>query len=377
MARAELSLLALLLPVAAVLLFLMLRAMPLRAALASVPVRIHVGGTRGKTTVCRLIAAALESGGIRTLAKTTGTEPMLILPDGTERPWRRAGPPTIGEQRRFALLAARLGAEATVLECMAIRPELVRACERDLVRATVAVLTNVRPDHLEDMHSLQAIADSQLGFIPANGVLVAAEEALSQTLRERAAALGTAVVAVPTAGLGVPDANQAIALAVCRAVGSTAPESFRMEPDPGAFSVVPIMINGRRFRFANAFACNDVVSLDRLRRERAIANAPAVVLLNHRNDRPLRSLQFLDYVASLPERPGLLLAGATPWLRRAARLRGLNARAIAGMPWTDGIALLERVAAEIPDDAMVWGVGNYRGRGAAIVRALRGLECSR
>ena len=45
--------LALSLPAAALLLFLLARAVLLRRALASVPVRIHVGGTRGKTTVCR------------------------------------------------------------------------------------------------------------------------------------------------------------------------------------------------------------------------------------------------------------------------------------------------------------------------------------
>ena len=203
---------ALLLPALAVLLFLLVRAMLLRAALARVPIRIHVGGTRGKTTVCRLIAAGLRSNGIRTLAKTTGSEPLLILTDGTEQKWLRLGPPGIGEQRRFAVLAARLQAKASVLECMAIRPELVRACERDLVRATIAVLTNIRPDHLEDLSSIGAIAESQLGLVPKNGVLVAAEEALSPPLRERAAARGTSIIAVHTVGLSAAAANRSMAL---------------------------------------------------------------------------------------------------------------------------------------------------------------------
>jgi len=94
MPSSEVSLFALLLPVAALLLLLLARALLLRRALSRVPIRIHVGGTRGKTTVCRLIAAGLRSEGVRTLAKTTGTDPLLILPDGTERAWRRAGPPT-------------------------------------------------------------------------------------------------------------------------------------------------------------------------------------------------------------------------------------------------------------------------------------------
>ena len=95
------------------------------------------------------------------------------------------------------------------------------------------------------------------------------------------------------------------------------------------------------------------------------------MLLNHRNDRPLRSLQFLDYFARLPVRPRVLLLGGTPWLRRAARHRGLDVRGIASLPWIAGRALLERVVAQVPEGSMVWGVGNYHGCGAAIAGALR------
>ena len=360
--------LALTLPAAAVLLFLLVRAVLLRRALARVPVRIHVGGTRGKTTVCRLIASGLRSSGLRTLAKTTGTDPMLILPDGSAQAWLRWGPPAIGEQRRFAAMARRLGAQATVLECMAIRPEFVHASEQHLVRATIAVLTNTRPDHLEDMASIEAIAESHLGLVPENGVLVAAEETLSPAMREHAAARRTRIVAVPTAGLTVDEANRAIAFAACQATGYT--PVLSAEPDAGAFSLVTIQAGGKRIRFANAFACNDTVSLDLLWREHA-GDAPAAVLLNHRHDRPLRSLQILDYVARLPARPRVLLLGGTSWLRRAARKRGLEVEAIAGLPWAAGGVLLERVAARIPDGSTVWGVGNYHGRGAAIVKSLR------
>jgi poly-gamma-glutamate synthase PgsB/CapB len=368
--------LALTLPAAAVLLFLLARAVLLRRALARVPVRIHVGGTRGKTTVCRLIAAGLRSSGVRTLAKTTGTEPMLILPDGSTQAWRRSGPPSIGEQRRFAVLASCLGAQATVLECMAIRADFVRASERSLVRATVAVLTNIRPDHLEDLASMQAVAASHLGLVPENGVLVAAEEALSQTLRELAVARGTRIVAVPTSGLTADEANRAIALAACEAAGVSA-RMPRIDPDPGSFSLTAIHACGKKIRFANAFACNDAVSLGLLWREHAAGNAAVAVLLNHRHDRPLRSLQILDFFAQLPARPRVLLLGGPFWLRHAARKRGLEVQSVSGLPWAAGRKLLERVAALVPDGATVWGVGNYHGRGAAICQTVSsGALCS-
>ena len=66
-------------------LWLALAAWRHRRHLRAVPVRIHVGGTRGKSTTTRLIAAGLRAGGRRVLAKTTGSQPRLILPDGSEQ----------------------------------------------------------------------------------------------------------------------------------------------------------------------------------------------------------------------------------------------------------------------------------------------------
>src|SRR5256885_78840 len=86
-------------------------ALPPRARLRAVPVRIHVGGTRGKSTTTRLIAAGLRAGGRKVLAKTTGSEPRLILPDGSETTWARRGPAAVREQARLFAKASRLGVD--------------------------------------------------------------------------------------------------------------------------------------------------------------------------------------------------------------------------------------------------------------------------
>src|SRR5437660_10097702 len=72
-----------------------------RRNLRAVPVRIHVAGTRGKSTTTRLIAAGLRAGGRQVLAKVTGSEPCLILPNGSEEIWPRRGPASVGEQKRL------------------------------------------------------------------------------------------------------------------------------------------------------------------------------------------------------------------------------------------------------------------------------------
>ena len=70
----------------------------------------------------RTIAAALNAAGIRTYAKTTGSEARWIDPDGTETEYRKENRPvSIMEQLPFVRLAVRGKAQAIVVECMAQR----------------------------------------------------------------------------------------------------------------------------------------------------------------------------------------------------------------------------------------------------------------
>ena len=78
------------------------------AARRKLRIVVHVNGTRGKTETARLIAAAFRAGGIRTVCKSTGTLPFIVLPDGTERRVRRLGSPNVREQRNLLLLASRM-----------------------------------------------------------------------------------------------------------------------------------------------------------------------------------------------------------------------------------------------------------------------------
>ena len=64
----------------------------------SIPIRIHINGTRGKSSVTRLIGAGLRAGGISTITKVTGTFPRLILENGEEVNIYRKEQPNIIEQ---------------------------------------------------------------------------------------------------------------------------------------------------------------------------------------------------------------------------------------------------------------------------------------
>ena len=88
--------------------------------LSKLKIRIYVNGIRGKSTVTRLIAGVLREAGIQTLAKTTGSAAMVILPDGNEIPIERRSSATIMELFNIAKRYLEEDTEAIVFETMAL-----------------------------------------------------------------------------------------------------------------------------------------------------------------------------------------------------------------------------------------------------------------
>ena len=67
-------------------------------SLMKIPHRIHVNGARGKSSVTRLVAAGLRAGGLKVLAKTTGSAPRIIDVNGEDQVIHRLRAASIGEQ---------------------------------------------------------------------------------------------------------------------------------------------------------------------------------------------------------------------------------------------------------------------------------------
>jgi poly-gamma-glutamate synthase PgsB/CapB len=107
-----------------IVIFLVIESVINKRQLKKIPIRIYVNGTRGKSSVTRLIAASLRAGGVRTIAKTTGSSPRFILPDGTENLIRRLGQPSISEQVKIIRWTRDYQIDALVIECMALQPSL-------------------------------------------------------------------------------------------------------------------------------------------------------------------------------------------------------------------------------------------------------------
>jgi poly-gamma-glutamate synthase PgsB/CapB len=313
------------------------------SAWRAVPIRIHVNGTRGKSTVTRLIHTALRGAGIPAIARCTGTAARLLLPDGSERGWPRQGRPNIREIVELLRLARRLRVRAAVIECMAIHPELQWTVERDMVRATIGVITNVRADHAEVMgKSLEQVAASLANTIPQGAVLVTGDTKFESFFRERAGGLGTRHVSSPVdlpgkaLRPGVPHwlrRDQGLALAVTRELGISDDVALaamtQVLPDPGAVGLGRLSLPGCELPCLDATAANDPESLEQIVREWSGTDhssnpAGLLVVYNHRADRPERLRSFAEQSECLAGAAEMLVTGDRPALILSIVLRRLR-----------------------------------------------------
>ena len=333
---------------------------------------IHVNGIRGKSSVSRLIDAGLRAGGLRVLTKTTGTCPELIHTNGSQTPLARRGRPSIKEQLRILRLAAEQHAEVLVIECMAVLPEYQKISEERMLRSDIGVITNVRPDHLEEMgETLDAIAQSLSNTIPMAGMLFTADAAYAEFFYKQAQAKGTSLVLTESDDIEDPGIdfaeNVALALAVCQHLGvarETALKGMaRYRPDPGAFRVDRSVGKfGKQLVFLNAMAANDPASaakiLDWAQAQGLMTCGRPMLLINNRYDRQARLQQFVDFAVEHQARfDGFIAAGTCRQLmRRALVKRGIALERIAGLGSYAELSALEH-------DAVIFAVGNIVGSG--------------
>ena len=371
-----------------------------RMRLKRIPIRIHVNGTRGKTSVTRLIAAGLREAGVRCVAKTTGTVPRFILPNGREVPVYRPGGANVIEQKQAVTMASAQRAEALVVECMALQPALQWLSEGTLVQATHGVITNARPDHLDVMGPTEDdVARALAGTVPMNGVFLTAERKhrafFQQVAEERGSRFRAAEEISRPLTTGDVEAfpylehqdNVELALAVCEEIGidnETALRGmWRAKPDPGAMTETRVEFFGRHVIFVNGFAANDPISTryiweQSLRRHRDLKRRIAV--FNCRSDRADRSEQLAESYARWTQADEVVLLGTGQYIfARAAVKSGLDPTRLVFVDQDHPADIFEILLGLAESSALVMGLGNIAGPGLALAEyfANRGMDHAR
>lgn len=358
--------------------------------LVKIPIRIHVNGTRGKSSVARLIAAGMRAGGIRTCCKTTGTLPRMILPDGTEYPVFRPSRANVIEQIRIVRTAVEFECEALVLECMALIPFLQWLCEDKLVRATHGVVTNSREDHLDVMGPTERdVAWALAGMVPQGGKFFTAERDHLNVFQHAVEDRKSEMIAITDedvdkitpldlAGFSYVEhaENVALALRICADVGVDRSVALRgmwdAKPDPGAMMAYEMDFFHRQINFVNGFAANDPESTERIWKM-AIERYPDVdrriAIFNCRADRPDRSDQLGGVIKDWPEADSYLLIGSGTYIfARAATAAGIDPMKLVFAEDKGVDQIFEMIVELSEGKSLVMGMANIAGVGLDLVR---------
>ena len=359
-------------------------------ALSSIPLRIHVNGTRGKSSVTRLVAAGLREGGLKTFAKTTGTAPRVIDSNGLDRIIHRLRLPSIGEQVRLIDYFSKENPDAIVMECMAVQPQYQWISEHQMVKSHIGVITNVRPDHLDEMGPTEKdVAMSLCNSIPLEGTLITGEDEQTDLLEMVANANGTDFQKSDESAITQQElesfsymehpSNVAVALDVCKKAGVDRNTALRgmhkVKPDLGALIAWNLNMVGKRVQFINAMAANDPVSTLQIWKfviDRYPAEGGTCVFFNSRDDRPVRTRQMIEL--TLEEiKPDYFFVRGDKVSSTVGRLNKLSPRTKTriislGTPHSYLIDLME----SLPDDTLLFAIGNQVGAGQEILELIAG-----
>jgi poly-gamma-glutamate synthase PgsB/CapB len=285
----------------------------------SIPLVITVTGTRGKSTVTRILASIFRESGKVVLAKSTGSQAQYVLPDGTVERVARRGIVSILEQKKVLKKAVMLKADCLVVEIMSIRPENHVVESQRILKPNIVVFTNVRRDHTEAMGGREEdIANVlQLDFTEGAEVYVPQEHEkhLDPKIFQTRSLHLNLVPRTQVISPADPDSallrnefseNLDLVTAVARRFGIDDEVIIRgirnAIHDIGRLKIWALQLGGKRIFAVNAFAANDPDSTIKvLEKAREILSGKAGVytgLLNLRADRPDRTVQWIDALNS-------------------------------------------------------------------------------
>lgn len=353
----------------------------------SIPIRIHINGTRGKSSVTRLVGAALREGGIQTITKVTGTYPRLILENGCEVAIYRKAGANIIEQLSIVKFASKKKAQAIVMECMAVQPQYQWITETKMLHSTISVITNVRLDHIDVMgYTLPEIANALGNTIPRKQNLFTAEKLLFNNLNEISERRNTfihlaednVVTEEEMKGFAFIEhkENVALALAVSEHLGIDRKVALRgmykAMPDAGALKLSRVNVFQKKINFFNAFAANDPQSTlmiwEKIKQEFGFRGVK-IILLNTRQDRLDRAKQLTGLIGSeiSDQFEYLILIGqSSEVVEELAVSSGVKRNKIVNLGWTEPEAVFETVLAYTMDESTVVAIGNMGGMGGQV-----------
>lgn len=359
-----------------------------------IPQRILVNGVRGKSTVTRMLMGMLKEDKKRVAGKTTGTSPRLFYWNQEEEEpiVRSLQGPNISEQKLILNRVCKRGVDALVTECMAVNPEYQDVFQERFVKANITIITNIMEDHLDVMGPTEKqIAEAFAKTIPTNGYLVIPPTTYQRFLTKIARSKGTEVVVADDMRVDEEYLNSfpfmmfaenvAIGLAVADILDideEVALQGMLKAPvDPGAMRIHSF---GKSFApsfFFNGFAANDATSTINIWERIQESNYPCdnnVVIMNCRDDRVDRTIQFADEVLPRLNMDTLILIGRTvnP-IVKAIENGDIQVKQLINLEKQTTEHIIGEIK-KLPNKSIIYGIGNIHGGGQELADAVERLE---
>ena len=271
--------------------------------------RVLVTGSRGKSSIVRLLHAAISAAGLQARARITGVVPRELGPGGVRTILRSCGAHV--EEMRWWLRRLPASTQAVILENSAISPDL-QGLAGLWLKPGITVFSNALPDHQEAWGpGRENAAEVLVAGIPRGGKVVL--PAAAQHDRQLAGLLGKRrckpvfARADTQAGEAYKAANLGLALAAIECLGL----------DFGKARETMLALPADRFDFqvlrrggadiAMAFSANDVHSTRMLFESLHWSEQETRLVYNHRSDRPARLASFSDWLQHLPWKEVLVI----------------------------------------------------------------------
>lgn len=314
----------------------------------SIPHRILVVGSRGKSGTVRLICAVLAGTGTPTYAKITGTVAQEIDTRGVVRETKRLGPVSATEMNDVLIKAQRDGANATVFECMAVLPKLIWFIQNRIIQAPIVIIPTIRLDHLEDEgDTISGITWGIISGLKHVEVLITGEqnEESLRVMRSWAKKNHVRLIQAKTSELtpalhGHHPTNVETALEVAAHLqldkSSALDAMLNATSEPDSEIGWEIVSDNEVLRFSDLGGANDPQSSAEavLRAYSFSTDATVIPILVNRWDRPLRTLAFAYSLRPSPDTPSVGIIGpAIPQVRHALREQGFESNQIHHISW--------------------------------------------
>ncbi len=350
-----------------------------------IPIIIHINGTRGKSSVTRLVAAGLRAGGKKTIAKTTGSAPALIYENGSETPIIRHHGANIKEQTKIIKFASKRDIDILVLECMAVTPEYQWVTEHEIVQSNIGVVTNSRLDHLDVMGpGLKNVTLSLCNTIPKNGVVFTSEKKMFPLMNKEANRCNTELIQSDGSNLTQEEMNNfsyiehqenvALAIDICKHFNIDRKIAlqgmYKAKPDIGAMEVYQFSYENTILHFVHAFAANDPESTEFVInsvKEMYEHIKSVAIVLSTRADRLFRSKQLIRMLKEIEFSHLFLIGEQTNTIYSYAMKHDLRKSKITNCGWTSGERLSQKIVDFDARETMLLGIGNIGGNGGIIV----------